>query len=89
MLQELAEAPSNQGFFALVELVVKYRLQLDKSQLLVLYDILRRIVEHEPKFICGACGFKAKEFHWRCPSCKDWSTLQSYMPQLTPGNLEL
>ena len=89
LLQELAEAPSNQGFFALVELVVKYRLQLDKSQLLVLYDILRRIVEHEPKFICGACGFKAKEFHWRCPSCKDWSTLQSYMPQLTPGNLEL
>jgi len=89
LLQELSVTPSNQGFFALVELSVKHRLQLDKSQLLVLYDILRRIVEHEPKFICRACGFKAKEFHWRCPSCKDWSTVESFMPQLTSENIEL
>jgi lipopolysaccharide biosynthesis regulator YciM len=89
LLSELAEQPSNLGFFALVELVVRHRQQLDKSQLLVVYDILRRIVENEPKFVCKNCGFKAKEFHWRCPSCKDWSTINSFVPQLPKAKLDL
>lgn len=89
LLKELAQIPSNQGFFALVELVVQYRLQLDKSQLLSLYGILRRIVEHEPKFLCKSCGFKATEFHWRCPSCKDWSSISPFVPQLTRSKLDL
>ncbi|MDK2776139.1 MAG: hypothetical protein KYX62_00545 [Pseudomonadota bacterium] len=89
LLSELAEQPSNQGFFALVELVVSHKRQLDKSQLLVLYDILRRIVENEPKFVCKSCGFKAKEFHWRCPSCKGWSTVTPFVPQLPGPKLDL
>ena len=89
LLSELAAQPSNQGFFALVELVVRHRQQLDKSQLLVLYDILRRIVESEPKFVCRNCGFRAKEFHWRCPSCKDWSTIHSFVPQPPKAKLDL
>lgn len=89
LLTELSKTPSNQGFFALVELVVQHRLQLDKSQLLTLYGILRRIVEHEPKFLCKSCGFKATEFHWRCPSCKDWSTIGPFIPQLTGSRLHL
>lgn len=89
LLGELTQTPSNQGFFSLVELVVRHKLQLDKSQLLVLYGILRRIVENEPKFLCKSCGFKAIEFHWRCPSCKDWSTIGPFVPQLTRSKLDL
>ncbi|MCD8523214.1 MAG: hypothetical protein LRY66_13405 [Saccharospirillaceae bacterium] len=89
LLSELAAQPSNLGFFALVELVVRHKQQLDKSQLLLVYDILRRIVENEPKFVCKNCGFKAKEFHWRCPSCKDWSTINSFVPQLPKAKLDL
>lgn len=89
LLKELSTSPSNQGFFALVELVVRHRLQLDKSQLLVLYGILRQIVEGEPKFICKTCGFKAKEYHWRCPSCKDWSAVIPFTPQLSNTKLDL
>lgn len=89
LLAELSDNPSNQGFFALVELVVQHKQQLDKSQLLVLYGILRRIVENEPKFLCKSCGFKATEFHWRCPSCKDWSTIGPFVPQLARPKLDL
>ena len=75
LLEELYQHPSNKGFFALVELVVANKGELNKSQLLAVYDILRRIVESEPDYVCGSCGFKAQEHHWRCPSCKGWATL--------------
>lgn len=76
----LLEKGYNQGFLALAELVVTQRQQLDKSQLLQLYDILRGIVAVEPKFVCSNCGFKAKEPHWRCPSCKDWASIKPFVP---------
>lgn len=89
LLSELQQQPSNTGFFALVELVVRQRQQLDKSQLLMLYDILRRIVENEPKFICKTCGFKAKEPHWRCPSCKDWASVAPFVSATPTVKLDL
>jgi lipopolysaccharide biosynthesis regulator YciM len=75
LLAELFQHPSNQGFFALVEMVVNGKAVLNSSQLMSVYDILRRIVETESKYVCRSCGFKAVEHHWRCPSCKDWASV--------------
>lgn len=75
LLAELFQHPSNQGFFALVEMVVNEKAVLNSSQLMSVYDILRRIVETEYKYVCRSCGFKAVEHHWRCPSCKDWANI--------------
>jgi len=75
LLSELFQHPSNQGFFALVEMVVNQKAELNSSQLMSVYDILRRIVETESKYICRSCGFKAIEHHWRCPSCKSWASI--------------
>jgi len=66
LLAELFQHPSNQGFFALVEMVVNQKAVLNSSQLMSVYDILRRIVETESKYVCRSCGFKAVEHHWRC-----------------------
>jgi lipopolysaccharide biosynthesis regulator YciM len=75
LLTELYQYPSNQGFFALVELVVNKKAVLNSSQLVTVYDILRRIVEREYKYVCRSCGFKASEHYWRCPSCKSWASI--------------
>ena len=83
LLGELARAPSSQGFLALVELVMKHRQQLDKSQLLTLYGILRTLVSNEPKFVCSSCGFSVNEHYWRCPSCKSWSSVHAITPSKT------
>jgi lipopolysaccharide biosynthesis regulator YciM len=77
LLAELFQHPSNQGFFALVEMVVTQKAVLNSSQLMSVYDILRRIVEAESKYVCHSCGFKAIEHHWRCPSCKNWASISS------------
>lgn len=77
LLSELFQHPSNPGFFALVEVVVDHKAVLNSSQLMSVYDILRRIVEAESKYVCRNCGFKAIEHHWRCPSCKNWASISS------------
>lgn len=74
LLSELFQYPSNLGFFALVRLVVDHKAVLNTSQLMSVYDILRRIVETELKYVCRSCGFKAIDHHWRCPSCKNWAS---------------
>ena len=32
------------------------------------------------RFRCENCGFKARQFHWRCPGCGGWET---YPPRRT------
>ncbi len=89
LLKELSANPSNQGFLALAELVITRRQSLDKSQLMAVYDILRRIVSSEPKYHCAHCGFKAQEPYWRCPSCKEWSTVKAFIPQSPEAKIKL
>ncbi|MAR00985.1 MAG: hypothetical protein CMI00_10705 [Oceanospirillaceae bacterium] len=89
LLRELSATPSNQGFLSLAELVITHRQPLDKSQLMVVYDILRRIVSSEPKYHCAHCGFKAQEPYWRCPSCKEWSTVKAFVPQSPEAKIKL
>lgn len=89
LLEELSQHPSTQGFLALTELVMVHRQQLDKSQLLTLYDILRTSVAREPQFVCSNCGFSVKEPYWRCPSCKGWSTVKAAVPSTTELKLKI
>lgn len=77
LLSELFRYPSNKGFYTLVEMVVDHKAVLNTSQLMQVYDILRRIVATESKYICRSCGFKALEHHWRCPSCKNWASISA------------
>jgi len=32
------------------------------------------------RYRCDACGFKARQFYWRCPACGGWET---YPPKRT------
>lgn len=89
LLDELAGQPSNPGFELFIELVVKHDLQLDSLQLKALYDILHKIVTHEPKFQCNKCGLRTEQFHWRCPNCKSWSSISAFVPQTNLSKLNL
>ncbi len=83
LLAELSKLPSNQGFLILLELMVQHKLSLDGLQLEALYAILRAVVEQEAKFQCTSCGFKSHDFLWRCPSCKNWSSIHTLVPRKT------
>jgi lipopolysaccharide biosynthesis regulator YciM len=36
------------------------------------------------RYQCGSCGFKAKQFFWRCPACGRWD---SFDPERREGEI--
>jgi lipopolysaccharide assembly protein B len=42
--------------------------------------LIRRQAARLSRFVCGQCGFKAREFYWQCPGCNHWD---SYPPRRT------
>ncbi|MCY0965815.1 hypothetical protein [Parathalassolituus penaei] len=88
-LKELEAHPSYTGFVTYLGLLLRQGRLMGQSQSQQAYDILLRITENEPRFVCDHCGFKAREFHWRCPSCKDWASLKAAAPlKYQPAALE-
>ena len=41
----------------------------------VMCDMLDRVVEDKPGYLCESCGFRAQALHWRCPGCSSWDTV--------------
>lgn len=36
---------------------------------------LDRILERQPLYLCGHCGFSGRYLHWQCPSCRQWNSM--------------
>jgi len=41
-------------------------------------ELIRNLIHNHTRRVaryrCGDCGFKARQFHWRCPACGGWET---------------
>ncbi|MGB1091926.1 MAG: hypothetical protein ACPGYX_07365 [Oceanobacter sp.] len=83
ILEECREHPSYEGAWALLQLILQAQDGGEETGEVSLtreaYDILTDILDQEPRYLCRHCGFKAQDFHWRCPSCKDWATQIPYL----------
>jgi lipopolysaccharide biosynthesis regulator YciM len=51
-------------------------------------ELIRNLVQQYTKglalYKCDHCGFRARQFYWRCPACGDWET---YAPRRTEEKL--
>jgi lipopolysaccharide biosynthesis regulator YciM len=81
LLQQVKSAPSYDGVVLLIQTWKSQQQEpeIAGSLLIEAYDILEFIHAQEPRLICRHCGFKARDFHWRCPSCKHWATQAPYI----------
>jgi lipopolysaccharide biosynthesis regulator YciM len=47
-------------------------------------ELIRKLIHNHTlrlsRFQCSNCGFKARQFHWKCPGCGGWET---YPPRRT------
>tara|TARA_R110002167_G_scaffold2165_10_gene10946 strand:+ start:9528 stop:10712 length:1185 start_codon:yes stop_codon:yes gene_type:complete len=84
-IKDLEKYPSYTGYVAMLGLLLRHKRRLSESQAHGVYAILRRIDTDDPSFVCSQCGFKAREFHWRCPSCKNWASLKAITPFSHPS----
>lgn len=81
---QLRQQPSLLGLQKLLELrgaLVEGREREDNALSLKLVEPQARRLA---RFVCGRCGFKARQFYWQCPGCGRWDT---YAPRRT-GEIE-
>lgn len=72
--EELRRHPTLQGFEKLLEALL-FEVAAEKRQDIQIFKTL--IHQHSQRlayYQCEACGFKARQFFWRCPACVAWET---------------
>jgi lipopolysaccharide biosynthesis regulator YciM len=38
-------------------------------------DLVHRQVSQSAYYLCGECGFRARQFFWQCPACARWESI--------------
>jgi lipopolysaccharide biosynthesis regulator YciM len=78
---ELRRNPTLLGLDRLLEAQIIAAAQPDRRRDL---ELVRNLVHGHTlrlaRYRCESCGFKARQFHWRCPGCGGWET---YPPRRT------
>ena len=78
---ELRRNPTLLGLDRLLEAQIIAAADVDRRRDL---ELIRNLVHSHTRrlarYRCENCGFKARQFHWRCPACGGWET---YPPRRT------
>lgn len=69
----LAAATRLRSPLALIRLLEHQRAPLDMSAS-DLVGVLKPQAARNDRYVCTACGFRAKQLHWQCPGCNAWET---------------
>jgi lipopolysaccharide biosynthesis regulator YciM len=51
-----------------------------RRDLELMRSLVHRHTQRLARYRCEECGFKARQFQWRCPACGGWET---YPPRRT------
>ncbi len=76
LLGHVRRHPSLRGAERFVELAARCNEPPDGKLLEDVREILNRLVQEEPDYLCHNCGFQGRVLHWQCPSCKSWGSVK-------------
>lgn len=77
---ELRRNPTLLGLDKLLEAQILMAPQERRSDLALTRNLIHSHTRRVARYRCDACGFKARQFYWRCPACGGWET---YPPKRT------
>lgn len=77
---ELRRNPTLLGLDKLLEAQVLVAPPERRSDLELVKNLVHGHTRRVARYQCDNCGFKARQFHWRCPACGGWET---YPPKRT------
>ncbi len=73
--EQIVKRPSLKGLRDWARGQVKNSRAGERDKVAVMCDMLDRVVEDKPAYVCESCGFGAQTLHWRCPGCGSWNTV--------------
>jgi len=77
---ELKRNPTLLGFDKLIEARLLAAPPETRADLELAKSIVQGYTRRLARYRCDNCGFKARQFYWRCPACGGWET---YSPKRT------
>ncbi|WIM06491.1 MAG: lipopolysaccharide assembly protein LapB [Candidatus Nitricoxidivorans perseverans] len=77
---ELRRNPTLLGLDKLLEAQVMVAPPERRADLELVKNLIHNHTRRVARYRCDNCGFKARQFHWRCPACGGWET---YPPKRT------
>lgn len=77
---ELRRNPTLLGLDKLLEAQILGSPAEKRADLELVRNLIHNHTRRVARYRCDACGFKARQFYWRCPGCGGWET---YPPKRT------
>lgn len=78
--EELRRNPTLLGLDKLLEAALLAAPAEQRGDIELVKQLIHGHTRKVARYRCDACGFKARQFHWRCPACGGWET---YPPRRT------
>ena len=78
--EELRRNPTLLGLDKLLEAQILVAPVEKRADLELIKNLIHNHTRRVARYRCDACGFKARQFYWRCPGCGGWET---YPPRRT------
>lgn len=72
--QALQAAPSLLGLEKLLAMKVELLRGDDQAEVELAQRLIQAQARRLSRYVCGHCGFKARQFYWQCPGCNRWDT---------------
>ena len=71
---ELRRNPTLLGLDKLLEAQILFAPVERRPDLELIKNLIHTHTRRVARYRCEACGFKARQFYWRCPGCGGWET---------------
>ena len=71
---ELRRAPSLLGLESLLTLRAPLVDASARGEIELTQKLIQNQARRLSRYVCDHCGFKARQFYWRCPACGGWET---------------
>ena len=71
---ELRRNPTLLGLDKLLEAQILLAPAEKRTDLELIKNLIHNHTRRVARYRCEDCGFKARQFHWRCPACGGWET---------------
>lgn len=71
---ELRRNPTLLGLDKLLEAQILLAPVEKRADLELIKNLIHNHTRRVARYRCDDCGFKARQFHWRCPACGGWET---------------
>lgn len=72
--EALRRNPSLLGLEKLLEVQMLRTTDRRRADLDLVRNLIQTHTRKVARYACSQCGFKARQYHWRCPACGGWET---------------